>query len=37
MSIEKITAEESRKIMNDFNFSGLYQCYDEKVGRYHKF
>lgn len=37
MSVEKITAEESRKIMNDFNFSGLYQCYDEKVGRYHKF
>lgn len=32
-----MNAEESRKIMNDFNFGGLYECYDEEKGIYHKF
>lgn len=32
-----MNAEESRKIMNDFNFKGLYECYDEEKKRYHKF
>lgn len=30
-----VSAEDSRKIMNDFNFGGLYQCYDEENGRYY--
>ena len=32
-----MNAEESRKIMNDFNFGGLYECYDIEKGIYHKF
>lgn len=32
-----MNAEESRKIMNDFNFGGLYACYDIEKGIYHKF
>ena len=37
METENITAEDSRKTMNEFNFKGLYECYDEKQERYHKF